>query len=432
MSMPSATFLRTALAGFLFLGCLTSTRPAHGQADISVELSHIQRLNDEGRWLEALDETGRLMQGMAKQVRTIGPLSNSYYTFAVLRARFAAWAGDLDAAEKAIKGADSLGTDLGFRRLLAAMAPPDKDGNEEAKQRRREYEVGILMRDFVLDDAKTGRALAGGDLDEAEALVNTNFQKRRAGGGSGRLLAVREKNERAVISPQKLAAVSTFEPSRLAALLYVKKEQISRARSYLLDAEQAAAAVLRDAFPVDDDGRRMVPEWPTDGSNPSRDQREATRLRAAARQLRGAVEAASGNFESAEAAFGEAIDLWQRGYDQEHPEALPALLGNARLAVERAEQAKERRDVKTAASRAKKAERLLATAGRLMDAAVATASPQRAEWQELTDRTAALDSSSADISALEAAEKAAREALRSLSKYKTPGGPMVTRPATVR
>ncbi len=430
MSAPSAMFPRGAFAALVFMACLTGGRAAQGQADISVELNHVQRLNEEGRWLEALDETGRLMQGMAKQVRSLGPLSNSYYTFAVLRARFAVLAGDFDAAEKAIKEADGVGTDLGFRRLLAAMAPPEKEGDEDSKQRRREYEVGILLRDFALEDARMLQALEAGELDEAEALVNASFQKRRAGGGAGRLLAVREKNERAVISPQKLAAVSTFEPSRLAALLYVQKQQISRARSYLLDAERAAAAVLSDAFPVDDDGRRLVPEWPTDGSNPSRDQQEATRLRAAARQLRGVVEAAGGNLESAEAAFGEAIDLWQRGYGREHPETLPALLGNARLAIDRAEQAKERRDVKTAASRAKKAERLLGTARQLMEPAIASASPQQAAWQELTDRAAALDSSSADISALETAEKAAREALRSLSRYKTPGTPAITRPAT--
>lgn len=420
------TLWRTFFVSVIFVAGLIGSQTARGQADISVELNHIQRLNEEGRWVEGLDETGRLMQGMAKQMRAAGPSLNAFYSFAVLRSRFAVGAGDLQAAEKAIKEADGVASDMAFRRMLAAMAPPDLE-NDDAKQQRREFEANILMRDFALDDAKTMLSIVADQLDEAETLVNANFQRRRSSGGGSRLLAVREKNKEVVISPQGLAALSTFEPSRMAALLYVKRKQFSRARSYLLDAQKAAAAVISDAFPVDNEGRRLVPEWPTDGSTPSSYQREAARIRAALMQVQGTVEAAEGNLEKAEAAFGEAIDLWQRGYDRDHPESLPALLGDARLAVDRGEQAKEKRDVKTAASRGKKAERLLTKARQLLDSSAVSASPQRAEWQELSDRVAALDASSTDVSALDAAEKAAREALRSLSKYKTPGAPNTTR-----
>jgi tetratricopeptide (TPR) repeat protein len=419
--------LRAFVVSVIFVAGLIGSQTARGQADISVELNHIQRLSEEGRWVEGLDETGRLMQGMAKQMRAAGPSLNAFYSFAVLRSRFAVGAGDLQAAEKAIKEADGVASDMAFRRMLAAMAPPDLK-NDDAKQQRREFEANILMRDFALDDAKTMLSIVADQLDEAETLVNANFQRRRNGGGGGRLLAVREKNKQAVVSPQGLAALSTFEPSRMAALLYVKRKQFSRARSYLLDAQKAAAGVISDAFPVDNEERRL-PEWPTDGSPPSSYQREAARIRAALMQVQGAVEAAEGNLEKAEAAFGEAIDLWQRGYDRDHPESLPAILGDARLAVDRGEQAKEKRDVKTAASRGKKAERLLTKARQLLESSAVSASPQRAEWQELSDRVAALDPSSTDVSALDAAEKAAREALRSLSKYKTPGAPNTTRSA---
>lgn len=403
----------------------------YGQADMSVELNHLQRLSEEGRWVEAVNETGRLIQSMAKlkQQRMPAPVANGYYTIVVLRARLAGWAGDLEAAEKAIKEADAIGSDVGFRGMLAAMTPTEQGNDEQAKRLRLDYEAGILMRDFALDDAKTTYALATNAIDEAENLMNVNFQKRRSGGGGLGLVGLRKNGESLVISPQTLAALSTFEPSRSAALLYLRKQQLSRARSYLLDAERTAAEVLGNAFPVDSKGLQLVPEWPTDETPPTTYQREAARVRAAVRQLRGAVEAADGNLEKAEAAFDESLDLWHRGYEQDHPEALPALLGNCRIAVVRAEQAKERRDVKTAASRAKKAERLLATARKLLESSAVTESPQKKEWQELADRVAALDSSSADLSGLEVAERAAREALRSLSKYKTPGAPAIVRPA---
>lgn len=419
-----------AMAVCILALCLTGNRTAHGQADINVELDHLQRLNEEGRWVEALEETARLTQGMAKQVRTVGPLSNSYYTFAVLQARFAVRAGDYEAAAAAIKAADAVGSDPSFRRLLASLAPPESDAGEGASQPRRRYEVGVLLRDFALDDARTMLAIGSDSLDEAESAVNGNFQRRRAAGGWNRLVAARDEQSGVALSPQELAALSTFEPSRMAALLYLKKGQVSRARSYLLDAEQAAAAVLKTAFPptaTNDETDKAAPEWPTDGTSPSTAQREAARLRATVKQLRGAVEAAGGNLESAEAAFGEAIDLWQRSYDRDHPDALPAFLGNGKLAIERAEQATQRRDMKTAAARAKKAERLLATAGRLLEAAAVTNSPQHLEWQELSKQASGLTPRDTDVSGLEDAEQAAREALRSLSKYKTTGTPPTTR-----
>jgi hypothetical protein len=430
MQSSNKIFPQPFFLSLVFVVGLIGSRTAYGQADIGVELDHIQRLDEEGRWLEALEETDLLMQLASKQVRAGGQNANLYYTLAVLRSQLAVRTGNFAVAEKAIKEADGLGSDIGFRNMLAAMAPPADDGREATMQRRREYEATLLIRDFMLDDSRALLALATNKLDEAENLVNVNFQRRRAGGGGGRLLAVRELKKFAVVSPRKLTALSTFEPSRQAVMVYLKKQQFSRARSYMLDAKKAAETVLADAFPRGEDGRALVAEWPAGDDPPSLEQREAARLRAIVSELRGVVEAGDGNSESADAAFSQAIDLYRRGYETEHPESLLTLIAAAKFAIDRADQAKQRRDLKTAAARAKKAASLLARADRLMDMSVASQGVARLEFSDLSARIAGLSSSSETLSTMEVAEMAAREALRSLSRYKTAGAVPIARPSS--
>ena len=103
-------------------------------------------------------------------------------------------------------------------------------------------------------------------------------------------------------------------------------------------------------------------------------------------------------------------------------------MGTVRLAISRAEDATARRDFKTASSRAARARRTLAVIERFAGMALAPDGPRSAEIKELSARLAAMDSSAVDTSSIQAAEAAARESLRSISRFKPLGGAAVVRP----
>lgn len=421
---PRTVLASLCLVALLELPCC---RVARAQADVEVELQHVKRLYESGRWLELIGEADRSVQGLSQQLGgKVGPALNASLTFAVLKARFAAAAGDLAAAADAIKAAERIYSTRGFQQVVAAMRPADNAATERDDAPVRKYEALMLARNLWLIDARTEVALDRKDWDAAEKLVQYSFQVRRAAGGRSIMLGSRG-DESGLLSPDMLLAVSTFEPSRLAAELYVGREQISRARSYLMDAEEEVSVALADAFPPGDERRPGVPEWPTDRRPPLPEQREAMATRARIAMLRGEIEAADGQSDKAEAAFDEAIERWRSAFDEDHPEALPALVGTARLAIARAEEATARRDFKTASTRAAKARRLLEVIERVAEPALAPDGSRVAEIKELSARLAALGSAAVDTAAIETAERAAREALRSISRYKTLGGAAVIR-----
>ena len=413
-----------------------SHRACLGQANVEVEIEHLWRLHDEGKWLEALDETKPLLALMEKNgADEGGPLADTFLTFCVFRATFASEAGDLEVAREILELIDDLSANRAFTTAVRRARPAEGRNNDDAaKKRLRQYELVVDLRNFYLIDAQIRTALANQDYAAAENLVATSIRARRASGSRAAMLEKKNREGR-ILSPKQLAELSTFQPHRQATLLYLAKDQSSRAKTYFdnmtEDVEQTIFEAFHDTSRTGTGDNTLCPEWPSGAQPPSVQQREASRLRALTEDTRGRLALAHGDLAGAETAFTAALDYWKQAYGGDHPEAIPAMLGSAEISLKRVREASSSRDAKTYAVRARKAERLLKTAQQVAEPALASASPVFRQIGDLLAEAEELASASTvNFDDLEAAEQAATAALRSMAKFVVSQQSVAASPAT--
>ena len=412
----------TAFVFALILPLLTSHRNCFGQANVEIEIEHLWRLQAEGQWLEALDETKALLAMLEKNgADEGGPMADTFLTFAVFRASFASNAGALADATEIFEIIEDLSKKRSFTTALALNRPRKTDDEEASKKRLFRYQQMVDLRNFYLLDAQIRSALAKQQYDLAENLVATSIRARRS--SSSRAAMLRDENrEGRILSPKQLAELSTFQPHHQATLLYLAEKQPSRAKTYFTnmieDAERAVFEAFHDTNQRGADQLALCPEWPSGARSPSSQQREAARLRALVEDTRGRLALVHDDLTGADTAFTAALDYWQRAYGGDHPEAISTMISSAEIALQRVRDSSNSRDAKTSAVRARKAERLLKTAEQLAEPALVATHPDVTRISELLAEAQALTSASeVNFADLEAAERAATDALRSMARF---------------
>jgi hypothetical protein len=392
----------------------------YGQASVEGELQHLKKLYNSGHWLEAIDDTRGLLDGMEKQGTKKGAgYADTYLTFAVFQALLASEAGDLKTAEQTFREIDDRLRDRVFASALAGVRMSPGGGREEA-ERQRQYQLMIDQRAFFLIDSRIRDALARGDYSTAEELIATSLTTRRSSTSYKNLLS-EESRRGKVVSPKTLAIVSTFVPHQQSVLLYMCKQEMSRAKTYFDRLAADAEQCLHDAFhdtTRGDNARALSAEWPSGTAKPTEEQLDAAWIHAVLEETRGLLAAASHKHEDAESALQESQDFWLRAIGGESAWMLPALLARAESAVDAADAADKKGDPKTAAACARRAERLLSRASLVAEGSLAAESPRRAAVDRLlSEAREFLATAEVNVAGLESAERAAAAALRSMAKF---------------
>lgn len=392
----------------------------YGQASVEAEIDHLRKLYNGGHWLEAINDTRGLLEGMEKQgTKKAAGYVDTYLTFAVFQALLASEAGDLKTAEQTFREIDDRLRDRVFASALAGVRMSPGGGREEA-DRQRQYQLMIDQRAFFLIDSRIRDALARGEYSAAEELIATSLTARRSSTSYKNLLS-QESRRGQVVSPKTLAIVSTFMPHQQSVLLYIRKQELSRAKTYFDRLAADAERCLYDAFhdtTRGDTARALAEEWPSGTAKPTEEQMDAAWIHAVLEETRGFLAAAHHDHKDADAAFQNSQDFWLKAVGGESAWMLPALLARADSAVEAAGESEAKGDPKTAAACARRAERLLARAALMAEGSLAAESPRRAAVDRLVSEAKAfLATAEVNVAGLESAERAAAAALRSMAKF---------------